>query len=134
MKKRLSVEQIVAVLKQAELGLPVAGPIQEIGMLEAASMPDHGAPRYGVGPVTRCAGCKRITCCGALCSVAEDAPDLAMACAQAALQPFKIHRMRRRWFWGGQDGRSRLISPARAISAVEQKAMKQTSACAIAEV
>jgi hypothetical protein len=63
MKKRLSVEQIVAVLKQAEPGLPMAGPIREIGMLEAARMPDRGAPRYGVGPVTRPCNPSRYTVC-----------------------------------------------------------------------
>ena len=34
MKKRFSVEQIVAVLKQAELGLPVADLIRKVGISE----------------------------------------------------------------------------------------------------
>jgi len=34
MKKRFSVEQIVAVLKQAELGLPVADLVRKIGISE----------------------------------------------------------------------------------------------------
>ena len=33
-KKRFSVEQIVAVLKQAELGLPFAGLIRQVGISE----------------------------------------------------------------------------------------------------
>jgi putative transposase len=33
-KKRFSVEQIVAILKQAELGLPVADLIRQIGISE----------------------------------------------------------------------------------------------------
>jgi putative transposase len=33
-KKRLSVEQIAAVLKQAEMGLPVAGLIRQVGISE----------------------------------------------------------------------------------------------------
>ena len=33
-KKRFSVEQIVAVLKQAELGLPVADLIRQVGISE----------------------------------------------------------------------------------------------------
>jgi putative transposase len=33
-KKRFSVEQIVAVLKQAELGMPVADPIRHVGISE----------------------------------------------------------------------------------------------------
>jgi putative transposase len=35
-KKRFSVEQIVAVLKQAELGLPVADLIRQVGISEQA--------------------------------------------------------------------------------------------------
>ena len=34
MKKRFSVEQIVAMLKQAELGLPVAELIRKVGLSE----------------------------------------------------------------------------------------------------
>ena len=34
MKKRFSVEQIVAVLKQAELGLPVSDLIRKVGISE----------------------------------------------------------------------------------------------------
>lgn len=34
MKKRFSVEQIVAVLKQVELGLPVADLIRQVGISE----------------------------------------------------------------------------------------------------
>ena len=34
MKKRFSVEQIVSVLKQAELGLPVADLIRKVGISE----------------------------------------------------------------------------------------------------
>ena len=34
MKRRFSVEQIVAVLKQAELGLPVAGLTRKLGISE----------------------------------------------------------------------------------------------------
>ena len=33
-RKRFSVEQIVAVLKQAELGLPVADLVRQIGIFE----------------------------------------------------------------------------------------------------
>jgi putative transposase len=33
-KKRFSVEQIVAVLKQAELGLPVADLVRQVGISE----------------------------------------------------------------------------------------------------
>lgn len=33
-KKRFSVEQIVAILKQAELGIPVAELIRQVGVLE----------------------------------------------------------------------------------------------------
>ena len=32
--KRFSVEQIVAVLKQAEVGVPVAEPIRQVGITE----------------------------------------------------------------------------------------------------
>jgi putative transposase len=35
-RKRFSVEQIVAVLKQAELGVPVAGLIRQVGITEQA--------------------------------------------------------------------------------------------------
>lgn len=33
-KKRFSVEQIVAILKQAELGMPVADVIRQVGIFE----------------------------------------------------------------------------------------------------
>lgn len=37
-KKRFSVEQIVAVLKQAELGVPVAEVIRKVGISEQTSI------------------------------------------------------------------------------------------------
>ena len=52
-RKRFSVEQIVAVLKQAELGMPVADVIRQIGISEQtftagrSSMRDSSPTRYG---------------------------------------------------------------------------------------
>lgn len=40
-KKRFSVEQIVGVLKQSELGVPVAEVIRKAGISEQTSCADH---------------------------------------------------------------------------------------------
>ena len=43
--KRFSVEQIVAVLKQAELGMPVADLIRQVGISEKSRSDHLGSPR-----------------------------------------------------------------------------------------
>jgi hypothetical protein len=40
-KKRFSVEQMVAVLKQAELGVPVAAVIRKVGISEQTVFPER---------------------------------------------------------------------------------------------
>ncbi len=57
-KKRFSVEQIVAVLKQAELGVPVAEVIRKVGISEADLLSMEETVRWhgdGPGPSTETA-------------------------------------------------------------------------------
>jgi hypothetical protein len=50
-RKRFSIEQIVAVLKQAELGMPVADLIRQIGISDADVLSVEEAIRWdAVGP------------------------------------------------------------------------------------
>ena len=51
--KRFSVEQIVAVLKQAELGMPVADLIRQVGISEPILPLEEAVRRAGVRPGPR---------------------------------------------------------------------------------